>query len=122
LCASDRSLRAYDVVMVRCEPERASFEPRTPGVRPSRPGFAGRFRMTAVSAWHYQCPLRASFAGAGPLRVSTLTTTDIPGRSTRCIATDGGTCTRTGRRCTILVKLPVALSGGSSENTEPEAG
>ena len=29
---------------------------------------------------------------------------------------------RTGSRCTILVKLPVALSGGSSENTEPEAG
>ena len=29
---------------------------------------------------------------------------------------------RTARRCTILVKLPVALSGGSSENTEPEAG
>ena len=29
---------------------------------------------------------------------------------------------RTGTRCTILVKLPVALSGGSSENTEPEAG
>ena len=29
---------------------------------------------------------------------------------------------RTGSRCTILVKLPVALSGGSSENTEPDAG
>ena len=29
---------------------------------------------------------------------------------------------RTGTRCTILVKLPVALSGGSSENTEPDAG
>jgi hypothetical protein len=27
---------------------------------------------------------------------------------------------RTGTRCTILVKLPVALSGGSSVNTEPE--
>ena len=25
-------------------------------------------------------------------------------------------------RCTILVKLPVALSGGSSEKVEPEAG
>ena len=33
-----------------------------------------------------------------------------------------GTWMRTGSRCTILVKLPVALSGGSSENTEPEAG
>jgi hypothetical protein len=29
---------------------------------------------------------------------------------------------RTGTRCTILVELPVALSGGSSENTEPEVG
>jgi hypothetical protein len=27
-----------------------------------------------------------------------------------------------GNACTILVKLPVALSGGKSENTEPEAG
>ena len=33
-----------------------------------------------------------------------------------------GTRTRTGSRCTILVKLPVALSGGSSVNTEPAAG
>ena len=29
---------------------------------------------------------------------------------------------RTGTRCTILVKLPVAFSGGSRQNTEPEAG
>ena len=29
---------------------------------------------------------------------------------------------RTGTRCTILVKLPVALSGGSSENSAPLAG
>ena len=29
---------------------------------------------------------------------------------------------RTGMRCTTLVKLPVAFSGGSSENTAPEAG
>ena len=29
---------------------------------------------------------------------------------------------RTATRCTTLVKLPVALSGGSSENCEPEAG
>src|SRR5262249_18349046 len=54
--------------------------------------------------------------------VSTLTTTDIPGRSSRCVVTSAGTSIRTGRRCTILVKLPVALSGGSSENTAPEAG
>ena len=30
--------------------------------------------------------------------------------------------TRTATRCTTLVKLPVALSGGSSENCAPEAG
>src|SRR5262245_6195656 len=54
--------------------------------------------------------------------VSTLTTTDMPGRSRRCVVTSAGTSMRTGSRCTILVKLPVALSGGSSENTAPEAG
>jgi hypothetical protein len=48
--------------------------------------------------------------------------TDIPGRSFSSPATPAGTSMRTGTRCTILVKLPVALSGGSSKNTEPEAG
>src|SRR6266481_5753689 len=38
------------------------------------------------------------------------------------MSTSFGTRTRTGSRCTILVKLPVALSGGSSVNTEPAAG
>ena len=54
--------------------------------------------------------------------VFTLTTTDMPGRSNPSRATSRGTVMRTGSRCTILVKLPVALSGGSSENTAPEAG
>ena len=55
--------------------------------------------------------------------VLTLTTTDMPGRSSSCVAQRRpAPRMRTGRRCTILVKLPVALSGGSSENTEPEAG
>ena len=54
--------------------------------------------------------------------VFTLTTTDMPGRSSPSRATSAGTRMRTGRRCTILVKLPVALSGGSSENTAPDAG
>ncbi len=54
--------------------------------------------------------------------VLTLTTTDMPGRSRFCVATSAGISTRTGMRCTILVKLPVALSGGSSENTAPDAG
>jgi hypothetical protein len=51
-----------------------------------------------------------------------LTTTDMPGRSSPCVATSAGTRTRTGTRYTILVKLPVALSGGSNENTAPDAG
>ena len=34
----------------------------------------------------------------------------------------GSTAMRTGTRCTILVKLPVAFSGGSRLNTAPEAG
>ena len=47
---------------------------------------------------------------------------DMPARSRFCFATSFGTRMRTGSRCTILVKLPVALSGGSSVNTEPAAG
>ena len=65
--------------------------------------------------------MRSLLAGA-PGLVLTLTTTDMPGRSSACSATSAGTRMRTGTRCTILVKLPVALSGGSSENTEPDAG
>ena len=59
---------------------------------------------------------------AAPGLVLTLTITDMPGRSSGLLGDAAGTRMRTGRRCTILVKLPVALSGGSSENTEPEAG
>src|SRR5262245_51757808 len=51
-----------------------------------------------------------------------LATTDRPGRNTASRATSAGTAILTATRCTILVKLPVALSGGSNENTEPEAG
>src|SRR5215471_8992163 len=57
-----------------------------------------------------------------PGLVLTFTTTDMPGRSIPSSATSAGTTMRTGRRWTILVKFPVALSGGSKENTEPEAG
>ena len=55
----------------------------------------------------------------GAPRVSTRAITDMPGRSTR---PDGGASRRifTGTRCTIFVKLPVALSGGSSANSAPE--
>ena len=65
--------------------------------------------------------MRCGKTGA-PGLVLTLTTTDMPGRSTPCSATSAGTRMRTGRRCTILVKLPVALSGGSSANSRPLAG
>ena len=37
-------------------------------------------------------------------------------------STSSGKVMRTATRCTTLVKLPVALSGGSSENCAPEAG
>ena len=57
-------------------------------------------------------------AGRGSIE----TTTDMPGRST-CFAVDAGSSAiRTGTRCTILVKLPVAFSGGSTLNCAPVAG
>ena len=55
-------------------------------------------------------------------RVSTLAVTEKPGRITPSAATSRGSAMRTGTRWTILVKLPVALSGGNSENCAPEAG
>ena len=48
--------------------------------------------------------------------------TDIPGLSKSPIEESGSSTILTGIRCTTLVKLPVALSGGSSENCAPEAG
>ncbi len=55
-------------------------------------------------------------------RVRTVATTDRPGRSTCALIVSASKPMRTVTRCTILVKLPVALSGGSSENCAPEAG
>ena len=52
-------------------------------------------------------------------RGSIETTTDMPGRSTCLPADSGEIAMRTGTRWTILVKLPVALSGGSRVKTEP---
>ena len=49
-------------------------------------------------------------------------TTERPGRSGTSFSTSSGKVTRTATRWTTLVKLPVALSGGSSENCDPEAG
>src|SRR5262249_40924485 len=49
-------------------------------------------------------------------------TTDIPGRSCAIKGCPGSNSIRTGTRCTTLVKLPVALSGGSKANVDPLAG
>ena len=46
----------------------------------------------------------------------------MPARSRFCFATSFGTRIRTGSRCTILVKLPVALSGGSKREHRARRG
>ncbi|MEH2561921.1 hypothetical protein V1289_001548 [Bradyrhizobium sp. AZCC 2289] len=53
--------------------------------------------------------------------VLTVGTADMPGRS-RPFRLWPSSTIFTGTRCTILVKLPVALSGGSSANSRPLAG
>src|SRR6185437_8227963 len=53
--------------------------------------------------------------------VSMVGSTDMPERSRPASASSSNTIF-TGMRCTILVKLPVALSGGSSANSRPLAG
>src|SRR5262249_22648865 len=53
--------------------------------------------------------------------VSMLGSTDMPGRS-RPLSSESSSAILTGMRWTILVKLPVALSGGSSANSRPLAG
>src|SRR6478609_527826 len=58
----------------------------------------------------------------GAVRVSTSTTTLKPARRRPLSRASCGSAMRTGTRWIILVKLPVAFSGGSSEKTEPDAG
>ena len=53
--------------------------------------------------------------------VLTVGSADMPGRS-RPFRRWSSSTIFTGTRCTILVKLPVALSGGSSANSRPLAG
>ena len=60
--------------------------------------------------------------GASASRVCTVATTERPGCRSNAFKASGANLTRTATRCTTLVKLPVALSGGSSENCDPEAG
>src|SRR5262249_43941124 len=53
--------------------------------------------------------------------ISTMASTDMPGRRRPASGLSSSTIL-TGTRCTILTKLPVALSAGSSENSSPLAG
>ena len=48
--------------------------------------------------------------------------TERPGRKRPSVAASASSRIRTGTRCTILVKLPVAFSAGSTLNTAPVAG
>ena len=66
--------------------------------------------------------LSAAPARWPPVRVSIVGSTDMPGRSRPASATSWRSMIFTGMRWTILVKLPVALSGGSSANSWPLAG
>jgi hypothetical protein len=54
--------------------------------------------------------------------VSIVGSTDMPGRTMPASGSPLSTTIFTGMRWTILVKLPVALSGGSSANSWPLAG
>ena len=54
--------------------------------------------------------------------VRTVAITDSPGRSRSAVAWPASSTIFTGTRCTIFVKLPVALSGGNNANCEPLAG
>ena len=78
--------------------------------------------MAADAAMVPYSLMLAVLEGSAEVRISTSTTTDRPGRSRPFCATSGLTVTRTGTRWTILVKLPVAFSGGSRLNTAPAAG
>ncbi len=54
--------------------------------------------------------------------MSTATVAERPGRSSPRVAAPSSTAMRTGTRWTILVKLPVAFSGGITLKTAPVAG
>ena len=65
----------------------------------------------------------SAYRGEGAARtVSIFASTDIPGRTNVPSAESASSTIFTGTRCTTLVKLPVALSGGSSANSWPLAG
>src|SRR6478735_10564635 len=64
----------------------------------------------------------AAARGTFDERVAMVGITDMPGRSSMRALLSLSSAIRTGMRCTTLVKLPVALSGGSSANSWPLAG
>ena len=78
-------------------------------------------RLFTGNKWGTSNPVMLRDADFGAVRVSMSTMTERPGRSLPS-ALSAGIAIRTGTRCTILVKLPVAFSGGRSENCEPDAG
>src|SRR6185312_17515503 len=75
-------------------------------------------RVGAMSDATRACASRSASTVA---LVFTVGTVDMPGRS-RPLRRWSSSTIFTGTRCTILVKLPVALSGGSSANSRPLAG
>ena len=64
----------------------------------------------------------AHWLGASRSRSSTEAVTERPGRSLPSSDAPSSSEMRTGTRCTILVKLPVAFSAGSTLNSAPVAG
>src|SRR5207244_2291735 len=65
---------------------------------------------------------RRHFPSRAAARVSTRTVIDRPGLSAPRRASASSSAMRTATRCTILVKLPVAFSGGMTLNTAPLPG
>ena len=83
-----------------------------------KPADAAKRRRAASRG---QAGCRRSRSATTVALVSTVGSTDMPGRS-RPVRLWSSSTIFTGTRCTILVKLPVALSGGSSANSRPLAG
>ena len=70
-------------------------------------------------------PMRAAISLAeafAPRVTATAVSTDMPGRASSAAGSRAFKRMRTVNRRTILVKFPVALSGGISANSEPDAG
>src|SRR5262249_20084553 len=113
------------------EPE--AHDPQRKHLAPGRePGGRLEFRRCGNRARRSACPLidqrdgthrRASRVAFVPFgRSDTRATTERPGRNVASSATLPSSRIRTGTRWTILVKLPVAFSGGITLNWAPVAG